>query len=94
MSCVLCVMSCEYSHYGAGVSALLCLAVSDQEGSVGTPPQQLFRLGPLQIAQVPALLIQVCHVLLLLLTHERAHTGENTQVALESNPTMYSKQAG
>lgn len=48
----------QYSHHGAGVAALLA-ALSDQEGAVRLPAEQLLGLGPVQIPDKPALLVVV-----------------------------------
>lgn len=46
-------------HYGAGVRALLWLALTDEKGSITFASQHFLSLGALDVAHVPGTLVMV-----------------------------------
>lgn len=68
-----------YSHYRAGVAALLA-AFPDEERSVRLPEEQLLCLRPVQVPDEPALLVVVRQVLVLL-----AHKVASAQLQNDRN---------
>lgn len=67
----------HYSHYRAGVTALLA-ALTDEEGSVRLSQQKVLSLCAVQVPNKPTLLIVVWQVLILF-THKVSAAPNNRQ---------------